>query len=266
MPPIPLRNAGGRRFRGSAVTRAVLLDLDDTLFDHRHGARQALAAVRESHSALAGLDPAELERRHALILEAIHLRVLANEIGLDDARLERFRRLFESAGVPAHVNDVALVQQAASTYRDCYMRSRREVQGATALLRALRSRARVGIVSNNLAREQYEKLRFCGFDAHLDAIVISEEAGVSKPDPAIFRLALERIGVDAEEAVMVGDAWHTDIAGARAAGLRAIWFNPHGSARPEPWADVEEIRALEPASAVLSVIFGNEDGAEPSDA
>jgi YjjG family noncanonical pyrimidine nucleotidase len=246
------RTNGARRF---AVTRAVLFDLDDTLFDHRHGARQALAAVRESHSALACVDPVELEHRHAEILDGLHLRVLAGEIGLDAARVERFRRLFESAGVPA---DVSLVRQAASTYRERYMRSWREVPGATALLCALRPRARLGIVSNNLTREQQDKLRFCGFDAHLDVVVISEEAGAWKPDAAIFRLALERIGVNAEEAVMIGDAWHADISGARAAGLRTIWFNPSGRPRPEPWADVEEIRALEPASDVMSVIFAGD--------
>src|SRR4051812_26249639 len=87
----PARPTGVRG--GLRMIRAVLFDLDDTLFDHRHGAREALAAVRDSHDALAGFDMAELERRHAEILEVLHLRVLAGEIGLDAARLERFRTL-----------------------------------------------------------------------------------------------------------------------------------------------------------------------------
>ena len=146
-------------------------------------------------------------------------------------------------------------------YRTRYMQSWREVRGATALLHALKPQVRIGIVSNNLAREQHDKLRFCGFDRHLDAIVISEEAGVAKPDPAIFRQALERLSVDAAETVMIGDAWATDIAGARAAGVRAIWFNPHGTSRPEAWQDVEEIRALAPVPTVISVVFGNDKSA-----
>jgi FMN phosphatase YigB (HAD superfamily) len=55
---------------------------------------------------------------------------------------------------------------------------------------------------------------------------------------------------------MIGDAWYTDIAGAREAGVRAIWFNPDERERPDEWADVTEIRSLEPASRVLSLIFG----------
>ncbi len=244
--PASLRN-------GRGMIRAVLIDLDDTLFDHRHGARQALDAVRSAHECFSSIAASDLERRHSEILEALHLKVLAGTLRLDDARRERFRRLFESVGIAPGAE---LVEAAAAAYRDRYQTSWREVQGATSLLRALSRRARVGIVSNNLAREQHQKLRFCGFDSHVDAVVISEEAGVSKPDPAIFRIALERIGAAAEETVMIGDAWRTDIAGARAAGIAAIWFNPQRRPRPEPWPDVREIRSLEPASAVLATIFG----------
>src|SRR4029450_2725043 len=105
-----------------------------------------------------------------------------------------------------------------------YLQSWREVPGAKALLQAVKRRARVGIVSNNLTAEQYDKLQFCGFTRYLDAIVISEEAKAWKPDPMIFRVALERLSVAAEETVMIGDSWTADIAGARAAGVRAIWF------------------------------------------
>lgn len=233
------------------MTRAVLLDLDDTLFDHRHGAREALAAVRDTHSCFAAIAPGDLDRHHSDVLEELHLRVISGELGLDAARRERFRRLLEAAGGDAGSE---AVQAAAEVYRKRYMQSWREVAGAGALLRALRARARVGIVSNNLTREQHDKLRFCGFLEHLDAIVISEEAGVSKPDPGIFRIALERIGAGPHETVMIGDAWKTDIAGARAAGLRAIWFNPAGKPRPEPTTEVDEIRSLDPAE-VLPVIF-----------
>jgi HAD superfamily hydrolase (TIGR01549 family) len=246
------------------LTRAVLFDLDDTLFDHRHAAREALRAVRESHDVLAGFDPAELDRRHAEILEVLHRRVLAKEMALDDARRERFRRLLESVGVSAaELEDGSLVRRAAAAYRARYMQSWREVPGATALLCALKERVRIGIVSNNLTLEQHEKLRFCRFNPYLDAIVISEEAGVSKPDPAIFRLALERLRLDAADTVMIGDAWSTDIAGARAAGLRAIWFNPSGERRPDAWDDVPEIRALEPVSEVISVVLGWTGAGDP---
>jgi putative hydrolase of the HAD superfamily len=56
-----------------------------------------------------------------------------------------------------------------------------------------------------------------------DAIVISEEVGVRKPDRRIFDLTLTRLGVEADDAVFVGDHPETDIRGAQEAGMRAIW-------------------------------------------
>src|SRR5207248_6567894 len=100
----------------------------------------------------------------------------------------------------------------------------------------------------NLFEEQRDKLEYCGRARFVDALVVSEEAGVLKPDPAIFQIALARLGADAAHAVMVGDSWAADVAGARAAGIRAIWFNPSGKPIPADPPDVAEIRALSPSS------------------
>lgn len=238
------------------MIRAVLLDLDDTVFDHRHSSRAALQAVHGRHACLAGVSFEALERAHSDILEEFHQDVLFGRVALDDARVERFRRLFGVAGVDA---DRARAQAAAAMYREEYQAARRAVRGAAALLEALRWRARVGIVSNNLFDEQEAKLRYCELAAHVDALVVSEHAGVMKPDPAIFRLALDRLGATPAEAVMIGDSWAADVVGARRAGIRAIWFNPEARPRPEAAPDVAELRALEPLDGVLDVIFGQVD-------
>ena len=231
--------------------RAALFDLDDTLFDHRHCAREALAAVRRAHDALTRIEQAVLERMHADILEVLHVDVLAGRMDLDAARIERFIRLFREAG---HQADRDLASAAASMYRQGYLEARRQVNGAAALLEAVQARARVVIVSNNLLREQREKIRHCGLEPLVDVLVVSEEVGVAKPDPAIFLAALARAGCGAHEAVMVGDSWPNDIEGARTAGIRAVWFNPDGKPAPDP--AVQTIAALEPLDAVLAAILG----------
>jgi HAD superfamily hydrolase (TIGR01509 family) len=234
--------------------KAVLFDLDDTLFDHRHAARLALEGVRAGHDGFVRVRAADFQRQHAEILEELHLRVMAGEIGLDAARMERFRRLFAAAGLDA---GDALVRETAAAYRERYLASWRPVPGAPALLEALDSLVKIGIVSNNLLQEQEEKVRFCGFEPFVDALVVSEAVGISKPDPGIFTVALERLACEPSSAVMVGDAWRTDVAGARAAGIRPIWFNRSGGAPPEA-ASVTELRALEPLDAVLAAIFAAE--------
>ena len=231
----------------------MLFDLDDTLFDHQHGARAALESVRSRHECFRCRPFEEIERAHAALLEELHVEVLAGRLDIDAARIRRFRQLFLAAGVTA---SDTLVRDAAAQYRRAYVDSRRTVSGAAALLTRVRAGAAVVIVSNNILEEQQNQLQQCGLDTLVDALVVSAEEGISKPDPAIFLRALARVGCAPGAAVMVGDSWAADVAGARAAGVRAVWFNPHALPRPEPADDVAELRSLEPVEAALRTIFG----------
>jgi len=234
------------------MIRAVLFDLDDTLFDHAGCARDALAATQRCHRSLSAMTFDALERTHATLLEELHADVMLGRVPLEEARRERFRRLLAVCG--ADVDD-DLAAHVASTYRDAYLGARRPTAGTAALLAAVKQRARIGIISNNLLEEQQEKLRVCELESFVDALVVSEVVGVSKPDPEIFRVALDRLHCPAPEAVMVGDSWTADIAGARAAGIRAVWFNPTRVPRPEE-APVPQLHAFEPVSEAMKVIFG----------
>lgn len=231
-----------------AIT-AVLFDLDDTLFDHSACTRAALADLRERFTVFGRMAVERVEAEHRRLLEALHLRVLAGQLTVDDARIERFRRLLAFAGGKP---DAASPIDAAAAYRAAYLAHWRPVEGALDLLAALHGRVSTGVVTNNVASEQRQKIAACGFGPLLDAVIISEDAGVAKPDPRIFRLALERLGRPAEETVMIGDAWDTDIAGARTAGIRPLWFNRLGAASPD--RRVTEIHSLVPSSAVLSLL------------
>jgi HAD superfamily hydrolase (TIGR01549 family) len=229
------------------VIRAVLFDLDDTLFDHRRSARAALEAVHAVHAA--SLDFGEFERHHTICLEEMHVEVLAGRIGLDDARRERFRRVFRALGVTL---DHGAVDAVASAYRSGYLTSRRALDGAAELLAAVRQHAHVAIVTNNLLEEQQDKLQYCGLAPMVDSLIASEDVGCSKPDPEIFRIALKRAGVSADCAVMLGDSWQNDVAGALAAGIRAVWFNPDRLPRPVELPGVTEVYALGPAGEVAA--------------
>lgn len=235
--------------------RAALFDLDDTLFDHQRCSRAALGGVRTLHPCFERIEPDALERAHAGILERLHLEVIGGRLPLDAARIERFRQLYRAAGIEAGDR---LATEAAHAYRDAYIAARVEVDGASELLAAVRERAQVVVVSNNLLAEQRAKMRHCGLDRHVDLLVVSEEAGSSKPDRGIFDLALARAGVRADEAVMIGDSWVNDVEGARAAGIRAIWFDRSGAPPPDPAVPV--LRQLGPVEVVLPVILNGSPG------
>jgi HAD superfamily hydrolase (TIGR01549 family) len=235
------------------ATRAVLFDLDDTLFDHSHSGRSGLAALQEVHEQLRQhpLDWLELEAYR--LLEELHVDVLGGRLSIDKARAERMRRLLRLGGGSPTDEEA---QRAADHYRAVYQSSRSPVPGAVELLEAIKRRgAQVAIVTNNLTDEQRDKLECCGLDHLTDVLVTSEEVGETKPNAAIFEVALIRTGCGADAAVMVGDSWTADVLGAHAAGIRAVWLNRRRLPCPDATV-AAEIQSLQPVEQVLELLLG----------
>jgi len=63
-----------------------------------------------------------------------------------------------------------------------------------------------------------------GLQDYFDAIIISEEVGIEKPDKRVFQVALDKLGVEAENTVMVGNRIDADIVGANRIGMKSVWF------------------------------------------
>jgi len=74
----------------------------------------------------------------------------------------------------------------------------------------------------NLAKDMNPICRKLGLEPYLDFVITSDEAGADKPNPRIFQVALQRAGVDASEAVHVGDQYRIDVVGARGVGINPI--------------------------------------------
>jgi putative hydrolase of the HAD superfamily len=84
---------------------------------------------------------------------------------------------------------------------------------------------RLGVISNSDGRVE-ALVESAGLRGSFEFVIDSGSVGVEKPDPRIFRMALERMGIDPHDAVYVGDVYEIDVAGARAAGMRAILLDP----------------------------------------
>ncbi len=132
-------------------------------------------------------------------------------------------------------------------------RARRFVFSDTApALRELRADYRMGLITNGAPDLQREKLHGSGLEPFFDAIIVSGEVNVGKPDPRIFMLALERLGARPDEAAMVGDSPARDIAGALSAGVRAIMIKRPGLQRDLAGVTPDaEITTLDQLRAVL---------------
>ena len=161
---------------------------------------------------------------------------------------------------PSHTSASAdaLFTPAAETANAAHVRHLREslrlYPEVLALLPSLRRRYRLALITNGASDTQRGSLRMLGIEQAFDAVVISGEVGVAKPDPAIFQVALRDLGVGPEQAWHIGDDPLTDIAGAHAAGLTAVWLNRSESL----WSHVEpapryEVSSLSELAKLLPV-------------
>jgi HAD superfamily hydrolase (TIGR01509 family) len=210
-------------------------------------------ALRREDPRLTRYPVDEVARRDHAVLDTVHRDlVLTGKLRVPEARVERMVALYGSFGVPLGRTEA---RRLVAVRRRAYAAHQRAVPGSVALLRALRAEgAKVGIVTNNLVREQRRKLRQVGLHGLYDTLTISEEAGVTKPDPRIFQLALTRTGLSPAESVMVGDSWAADVEGARAAGIPAIWFDRSDGPRGAHRNGVPVLRSYRPLRAALRLL------------
>jgi len=156
------------------------------------------------------------------------------------------RALMEQVHVPeAKRNDVT--DQLGARFREVSFWSH-VFPGTASFLDSLRARGYyLGVISNSFGWIE-QQLGNVGLARHFDTILDSAVVGIEKPHPGIFRLALERAGVRAAEAVFVGDTYATDIGGAQLAGLRGVLFDLIGA---YPDADCPRISSLQELDQVL---------------
>lgn len=117
-----------------------------------------------------------------------------------------------------------------------------------AVLEALRSIVKIGMITNGASDIQRAKIAGSGLAGYFDTILISGEEGFGKPQPEIFRLAIDRLDVDEASAVMIGDSLARDVAGAASVGIKSIWINRSGikanEGYPAPDAELHDLTAL----------------------
>jgi len=163
--------------------------------------------------------------------------------GTDRDRAGRFlHALFTGAGVPPERwEDARSALHRLHAERHLWTGGDSETPGALERLRA--AGVRLGVVSNSDGRVA-EALAAAGLAHLFEVIIDSHLAGVEKPDPRIFRIALDALGVVPEDTLYVGDLYEVDVLGARAAGLAAALVGVQSGAAPEGVASAPSVGAL----------------------
>lgn len=104
------------------------------------------------------------------------------------------------------------------------------------------------LVTNSSRPAQLAKLEAVGLESAFDAVVISAEIGVAKPEVGIFEAALDPLQLTSADAWHVGDSLWTDVAGAAAAGIFSVWLNrgkrQTADSEPRPGLEINSLREL----------------------
>ncbi|RIX26430.1 HAD family hydrolase [Amnibacterium setariae] len=211
----------------------VLFDLDGTLVDGA-GLPSAMRATCEAIAAeVPGVSPDELVAANTAVWQRRWPEVeddymLGGRAGEEIGR-EAWRETLAECGL----EDPALLERAWSEWRRQERASLRLFPDVLPALDRLAAEGiRVGMVTNGSGAVQRGKLDAVGLTGRFDPLTVSSEAGVKKPDPAVFAVALAAAGIGPEDVWFVGDnLWH-DMPGALETGIRGVWLDRAGVALP----------------------------------
>ena len=182
-------------FRIAMAMREAGLDISDREFEMEYLKADYMLYLR--HKSNGGIKP---EEHRAWFFPIIYSSLLPS------GGIESFRQRVRSA-----MSEIEFTRAA--------------LPGVPEILDELRGRGyRLAVISNNDGRTE-RKCEEVGIRGYFDYVFDSTNLGLVKPDPGIFKFALQKFGISPEEAVHVGDLYGTDIMGGMDAGLDVIWFN-----------------------------------------
>jgi 2-haloacid dehalogenase len=216
--------------------RWLLFDADGTLFDYDRAESAALAQVLGQIGVSLIADHLAAYRR---INQGLWQAVEEGEIEPGMVKVRRFELLLET--IPVAYSPSAL----SAAYLECLANSSELLEDADEVLRTLRQRYQLAILTNGLKEVQRGRLARSAIRSHIYDIIISEEVGAAKPAREFFDRAFARIGHPSKrEVLMIGDGWASDIQGAVEYGIDACWYNPGRKPRPAKCEITREIASL----------------------
>ena len=226
------------------MIRQIFFDIDDTLYDQQETFRLALDQLfsgrypealpyRISDSRKEDADfLSTLYQRFRFHSDAVFHETETGSMSVSDMRVYRITEAFRDLGLDLDRTSAELFQ---TIYEDRQHHLRLLPDMEQLLSSLCNLQITLGIITNGPSRHQWDKVRCLGLEKWIphDLILISDDLGISKPDPAVFHTAEKITGIPASDSWYVGDAYLLDVCGARNAGWHVLWLNRRHRAVPE---------------------------------
>ncbi|HEM3667765.1 TPA: HAD family hydrolase [Streptococcus suis] len=227
--------------------KALIFDVDDTLYDQiqpfEHALERHIEVAREQ------IEPLYLSfRRYA---DEVFEATAIGKMSLKDSHIYRMKHALADFGYQVSDATALAIQidydyfqgqiELSPVFPEIF--SWCQAQGIA-----------MGIITNGPYRHQLRKIRTMGLVNwfELEHVLISGQVGITKPNPAIFQLMEERLGMSGEDICYLGDSFENDVVGAKAANWKAIWFNHRK--RVEPIAPYQADKVVTDWDELVKVI------------
>lgn len=210
------------------VKKAVLFDVDDTLYDQTVPFMEAYAQYFGSDAPVPARIIYPVTRKYS---DQMFSKAMSGEMTMDEMYIYRVQKAFEDFGI--FISDQeALAFQRLYARRQDYIRMSHLMEE---ILEYCSGRAHLGIITNGPADRQWDKVKSLQAERWIphENIFVSAEAGAEKPDRKIFDYARQKMQLEDSEIWFVGDAYLLDVEGALNAGWNAVWMNRRNHDIPE---------------------------------
>lgn len=216
------------------MIKAVVFDLDNTLYAYDPLDQEAGQRVQDFTCRMLGISKDRYQEAYQFG-RAETKRKLGN-VAASHNRLLYFQKTLEYM----KVKPMPLSLQMYEMYWGTFLEKMQLFPGARSLIDSLCEKGiMIAVCTDLTAYIQHRKLIALGLSDDIFCLVTSEEAGREKPASEMFALCLEKMKLQAEEVCYIGDNYSKDIVGAKACGMKAIWFHPEKPAGQQ-YREIEE--------------------------
>lgn len=206
----------------------VFFDLDHTLWDFEKNSALTFEKIFEQNGV--NIDISTFLEVYAPINLEYWKLYREEQVTKAELRYQRLKKAFDRLGI--YVTD-DVINNLSVHYIEHLSTFNHIIPGTIDILDYLKPNYRLHIITNGFEEIQEKKMRTSNIRDYFQVIVNSEMAGVKKPNPKIFKLALNQAQVEPENALMIGDSLEADIIGAKNLGIHVLHFNSHQEPKHE---------------------------------